>query len=1130
MAATVDELGIRIVVDASGISGLDQVSSSVQSSMQRMSGAIANAARTAAGLAVSIAGIHSAFDAFSAGFSFNSEMQQAEISFETMLGGIEQAQEKIIELQDLALDTPFEFPQLQTTTKKLLAFGFAADEIKTDLIAMGDAAAGLSLGAAGVDRIGTALGQMKAKGKVSAEEMLQLAEAGIPAWDILAKSIGKSTAETMKLAENGAIPADKAIKALIAGMEERFPNMMAKQSKSFAGMLSTIKDSFNTAMGGIVQPGFNYLSSTVLPAVIETMDGFVKTLRAAGLAAAFKTIIPAAVVDSTVAASQAIGSAFELIGQHADLIKGSLFGLTAAFAAYRAITLASTIASTAHAVALALETGAVALATRGTVAFTLANIAATVSTAAAILATQGLTAAFSALAVAMNINPIVLAITAAMAVIAGSIYLVYTNWETFKSWLVSYWNSLVDIVADNIGMIMALFPAMGAVIYIIYSLWDDGAKLIQDLWNDLCNFVGKIANVFIKIIDSVAIAWPRFTAAAKQGIANFAAALAGLAERFIPDWAKSLYGQIVKLGNSLAAKTAEIGNSIRKNLSISVPGKGMADFRRSEDSNTMPDAPTTSEPTIPPIDWSGMSAAGKKGKGKDETEFERQKRLYENDVALHDYTQAEKLKKYKEYLTEVAKQAKEELDYNKGLKELEVSARKEQLEMERLDLETRIAEGKAGEAELLRQKIAMAARALATEREGTLAYKKLLKEKIDAEKAYFDWQYQQLQQKLERQKQHNDSLIALEEEKIRHLKALGLISDEEEIREKAALDEQAYNDGRTRLEQQLQAIKTYNGEESDAYKKKYDEILNLDDQWRLKALKNSNAIKEAQLKNMLEVKTSMTNAFSQAFQDIIKGTKSLVASIGSMLQSIGSTILKQFTDKWAKNITDKLFSKKLSGNKGPDQTRIAQETATQAAITGVAAAGNTARLTALKAANLAAGASGVASATAIVTANVAAFTALLAMISAMAAAVAAIPPDGPAMAAAMTGGVAAATGVLTGAASAATATISGSMSGIASFDVGTWSVPQDMLAMVHKGEPIIPAPFADSARKVLSGEMIPAGALGGAAGNGAVHLYYSPQVSMIDTRGAKKFFKSHARSMADNLSKVNRNFYNPGKK
>jgi tape measure domain-containing protein len=173
------------------------------------------------------------------------EMEQANIAMTTMLGNQKLALKFQKELTKFAIKTPFEMPELRDITKRMLAFGFASEKVIPMLTAIGNASSGLGLGSEGMGRITLALGQMRAKSKVSAQEMMQLTETGIPAWEILAKKMGKSTAEVMKLTERGLIPADKAINMLVSGMNQRFPDMMAKQSRSLFGLTSTIKDFVN---------------------------------------------------------------------------------------------------------------------------------------------------------------------------------------------------------------------------------------------------------------------------------------------------------------------------------------------------------------------------------------------------------------------------------------------------------------------------------------------------------------------------------------------------------------------------------------------------------------------------------------------------------------------------------------------------------------------------------------------------------------------------------------------------------------------------------------------------------------------------------------------------------------------
>lgn len=191
-----------------------------------------------------------------AGMKFNSMREQAQIAFTTMLGSGQKAKAFLDELQSFAAKTPFEFPDLVSSSQKLLAMGFAAKDVIPTMTAIGDAVAGLGGGADVLNNVTRALGQIQAKGKASAQEMLQLSEAGIPAWKMLADAIGKSIPEAMKLVEKGAIDSKTTIDAVVSGMNKRFGGMMEKQSHSFAGLLSTIKDTFNILSGTVLRPFF----------------------------------------------------------------------------------------------------------------------------------------------------------------------------------------------------------------------------------------------------------------------------------------------------------------------------------------------------------------------------------------------------------------------------------------------------------------------------------------------------------------------------------------------------------------------------------------------------------------------------------------------------------------------------------------------------------------------------------------------------------------------------------------------------------------------------------------------------------------------------------------------------------
>jgi len=237
----------------------------------------------ALGASVAIVGVLAGIGAaaLKVGFDFNSMQQQAMIGLETMLGGAENALGFMNELKAFAASTPFELPGLIKSSQKLLAFGFTAESIIPMLTSIGDAVSALGGGEAEINRVTMAMGQMKAKGKVQAEEMMQLAELGIPAWDMLAKAIGVGVPEAMAMVSKGAVKADVAIAALTKGMDEKFGGMMSKQSRTMAGLMSTLRDTISQTAGQLTAPIFEKASQ-----VFATFMGVLSSPAAvAGLAA-----------------------------------------------------------------------------------------------------------------------------------------------------------------------------------------------------------------------------------------------------------------------------------------------------------------------------------------------------------------------------------------------------------------------------------------------------------------------------------------------------------------------------------------------------------------------------------------------------------------------------------------------------------------------------------------------------------------------------------------------------------------------------------------------------------------------------------------------------------------------------
>ncbi len=186
--------------------------------------------------------------------SMAGEMEQARVAFTTLLGDANQASKFVEQLQGFAAETPFEFRGLQQQAKRLLAVGFAADDIIPMLTDLGDAAGALGVGSAGIDRLVLAFGQMRAMGKPMGDDLRQIAQLGVPAHKILREAF--QIPEGTSIAD-ASITAEQAITALREAMRKSYGGGMEAQSRTLAGSLSNLQDHADLLKDSLGEPLIN---------------------------------------------------------------------------------------------------------------------------------------------------------------------------------------------------------------------------------------------------------------------------------------------------------------------------------------------------------------------------------------------------------------------------------------------------------------------------------------------------------------------------------------------------------------------------------------------------------------------------------------------------------------------------------------------------------------------------------------------------------------------------------------------------------------------------------------------------------------------------------------------------------
>jgi tape measure domain-containing protein len=144
-------------------------------------------------------------------------------------------------IEQFARDTPLQLQGVSEAFIRLRAFG--VDPMNGSLQALVDQNAALGGGQAELEGIINAVGQAWAKQKLQQEEILQLVERGVPAWDLLSKATGKTTAELADLSSKGAL-GRKEIRLLMAEIAKANDGEAAKSMSTLSGMASNLTDDF----------------------------------------------------------------------------------------------------------------------------------------------------------------------------------------------------------------------------------------------------------------------------------------------------------------------------------------------------------------------------------------------------------------------------------------------------------------------------------------------------------------------------------------------------------------------------------------------------------------------------------------------------------------------------------------------------------------------------------------------------------------------------------------------------------------------------------------------------------------------------------------------------------------------
>jgi tape measure domain-containing protein len=177
-------------------------------------------------------------------------------------------------IQKIALQTPFDIGDVADAMTMARAWGFGADEAKRLTEQVIDFTAGMGFSSEEMDRVIKALGQMKSLGRVAGQELLQLANAGVPVADIMENirlELGLTTKEFEKLRKKGGVSAEMFFEQWDELVSTKFEGSAKRMSRTMSGVIGNIKDLIEGVLGfNIVRPVLDVVA-TSLASIIDAL-------------------------------------------------------------------------------------------------------------------------------------------------------------------------------------------------------------------------------------------------------------------------------------------------------------------------------------------------------------------------------------------------------------------------------------------------------------------------------------------------------------------------------------------------------------------------------------------------------------------------------------------------------------------------------------------------------------------------------------------------------------------------------------------------------------------------------------------------------------------------------------------
>lgn len=402
----------------------------------------------------------------------NTELLHKGLAF--VLNSDSEADRLVKNIQDIGEASAYDTTQLLPLARAWVNIGDNVDSATSKMQKIVDLGSAYGLTADQVGAVNLALTQMQMAGKIGQQDMMQLINAGIPAWQLLSEKMGIPVEQLKDMSSKSELT-EEAMQQLWDGITEKTEGAATSMADTLMGKFSNAQEAIQNSMGAIGDiisqafdiPGILDEAGEMAEGIKATITSIRDNAKEMGLREAvvsqLQEISPAAA-----AVADGVITAFEnLKGAASDFLSSLEPTISSFKETFDGI--GSVIGENKEAVELLVE-GIMALGT---------TVAVIKGVETAFVACKAAALAFSA---ACTANPVLLAISAVIAILV----VLYNHWDEIKAVAAEVWSAIDD--------------AMNGIKESIVNNFTWAVNRAKELWEGLKSFLSHPIDTVVNVI------------------------------------------------------------------------------------------------------------------------------------------------------------------------------------------------------------------------------------------------------------------------------------------------------------------------------------------------------------------------------------------------------------------------------------------------------------------------------------------------------------------------------------------------------------------------------------------------------------------------------------------------------